>query len=65
MRYNREAMNQVHKDMRVEFGLEWGLTEPVTDENATYSEYHEYHPQKDRTRELARKMKAENWRDKE
>ena len=63
MRYNREAMNQVRKDLHVEFGLEWGLTQPVTDENAHYSKFTKAN--NDLTRQLARKLKAENWRNRE
>jgi len=59
MQYPHEVNNQIKKDLHVEFGMEWGLTEPVLDENAHYEQSSE-ETKRDRTRELARKLKAKN-----
>ena len=63
MRYSREVKSQVKKDLHVEFGMEWGLTEPLINDNVTVVDH--TCANNDKTREKARQLKKENWRDRE
>ena len=59
MRYGQQVEHQLRNDLNVEFGMELGITQPLSDESIVYTEEEHARVPLKKSLKIAKKMKRE------